>query len=61
MTIGMFIETCWDCKLTSKPFNIFLYAHCVYPTYVYLQIHVSDACENKTKDKEDSDMSIFPL
>lgn len=61
MATGMFIEICWDRKLTSKPFNIFLYVLCVYLVYIYLYIHILSVYENKTEDKEDSDMSCFPL
>lgn len=57
----MFVEIYWDLKLTSKPFNIFLHILCVYLAYVYLQIHTLSVYKNKTKDKEDSDMSIFAL
>lgn len=48
-------------KLTSKPFNMFLCILCVYLAHVYPPIHIVSVSENKTKVKEDPDMSIFPL
>lgn len=52
---------CWGLNLTYKPFTIFLYMLCVYLAYVYCYIHILSIYKDRTKDKVDSDMSIFLL